>query len=553
MEELISIVIPVYNTEKYLVQCLESLTAQTYPNMQIVLVNDGSTDNSLSICEAYATRYPFIKVYSQENAGQGSARNFGISKCSGSYIMFVDSDDWVDREIVQKLYDNINASDSNIAVCNFMKTYINQFDRYYRLEEKISSGRIVALDQEKDLLNSISVYACGKLIRRKIFDNKALRFPNHFFEDAVMMPIVYVLADKISFIGDALYYYRNRTGSTVNSDKMLADRIYCMTSLIENFKKFGLYDKYREQLKQNIEQRIQINLRMAGNVLRQRYKEFADRQEQTARQLFSDVKVKQNQICVVGSYSLMTIAKVVMNYEADKNIEMYFGRESLISIMGKNGNLNEVRIGHGIPMKNKCLINDFSKRLAQSNPGEFQNTDYVFLDLLEERFDIGVYKGDYFTLSDAFCEVEKDVHMSYTVIRAESEEWFTLWKEACNRFIKRILAYVHPEQVVIVEMKLSEQYVDENGRHDFKEIGKIRECNERLQTCYDYIKQINNAFRVIPVAQMECYVTDADFRHGCFPWHLGNMSYVKIGEYIKEALQNENTKTETAPISYFVD
>ena len=536
MEDLISMIVPVYNTEEYLEECLESLVTQTYRNIEIVLINDGSTDNSLSICEMYASKYPFIKVYSQENAGQGSARNFGISKCSGSYIMFVDSDDWVDREIVQKLYDNINASDSNIAVCNFMKTYIDQFDRYYRLEEKISSGRIVVLNKEKSLLNNISVYACGKLIRREIFDNKALRFPNHFFEDAVMMPIAYVLADKISFVGDALYYYRNRTGSTVNSDKMLDDRIYCMTSLIENFKKFGLYDKYQEQLKQNIEQRIQINLRMAGNALRQRYKDFADKQEQTARQLFPDVKVKQNQICVIGSYNLMTIAKVVMNYEADKNIEMYFGRESLISVMGNNRSLNQVRIGHQVPMKNKCLMNDFSKRLVQFNPGEFQNIDYVFLDLLEERFDIGVYKGDYFTLSDAFCEIEKDVQMSYTVIGAGSEEWFTLWKDACDLFMEKMLTYVRPEQVVIVESKLAEKYVDENGRHDFEEIGKIRECNGRLQTCYDYMKQINTAFRVIPIAQMEYYVTDADFRHGCFPWHLGNMAYVKIGEYIKESL-----------------
>lgn len=536
MEDLISIIIPVYNTEEYLVQCLESLIAQTYRNIEIILINDGSTDNSLSICQEYASRYSFIKVYSQDNAGQGSARNLGIGKCSGDYIMFVDSDDWVDREIVQKLYDNIKVSNSNIAVCNFMKTYIDQFDRYYRLEEKISSGRIVILEEEKNLLNSISVYACGKLIKRDIFEQYLLKFPNHFFEDAVLMPIVYVLADRLSFIGDALYYYRNRTGSTVNSDKMLDDRIYCMTSLIMNFKKYGLYEKYEEQLRQNIEQRIQINLRMARNALNQRYKEFANRQEQAARQLFPDVAVKQNQICVVGSYNLMTIAKVVMNYEADKNIEMYFGREGLISIMGDNGSLNKVSVGHEVPMKHKCLINDFSKRLVQYNPGEFKNIDYVFIDLLEERFDIGVYEGDFFTLSDAFYEVEDDLQISYTVISAESEEWFVLWKKACEQFIKRMLTYVSPQQIVIVESKLTEQYMDQNGRYDFPEIEKIRKCNERLQECYDYMKQINPKFRIIPIEQLECYVTNADFRHGCFPWHLGNMAYSKIGEYIKEAL-----------------
>lgn len=536
MEELVSIIIPVYNTAEYLAPCLESLIAQTYRNIEIVLVNDGSTDSSLAICESYASRYPFIKVYSQENAGQGSARNLGISKCSGSYVMFVDSDDWVDREIVQKLYDDMKASDSSVSVCNYRRTYENQFDRHYKVEEKISPNQVIDLEQERGLLNQISTFTCGKLIKKEIFDKYSLAFQNHYFEDVAMMPVLFVLASRISFIDDALYYYRNRVGSTSNSEKMLDDRICCMKSLVDYFKKYGLYEKYEEQLKQTIEQRMQINLRMAGLALHYRYNDFMDRQEQAARQLFPDVAVKQKKICVIGSYNLMTIAKVVINYEADKNIEMYFGRESLISIMGSNGNLNQVSVGHKIPVKNKCLINDFSKKLMQYNPSEFQDIDYVFIDLLEERFDIGVYKGDYFTVSDAFGEVEDDLQISYSVIHAESEEWYALWEEACVRFTERLLKYVRPEQVVIVESKLTEQYVDENGRYYFSDIEKIRECNKRLQKCYDYMKQINSKFRAIPIEQMECYVTNADFRHGCFSWHLGNMAYGRIGEYIKELL-----------------
>lgn len=536
MEDLISMIVPVYNTEEYLEACLKSLVMQTYRNIEIVLINDGSTDCSLSICEAYASQYSFVKVYSQKNAGQGSARNLGISKCSGDYVMFVDSDDWVEQEIVEKLYVDIMASDSNIAVCNYRKTYQNQFNRYYKVEEKISPNQIVDLKKEKGCLNQISTFPFGKLIKKEIFDKYAIRFPNHFFEDVAMMPILFALAGRISFIDDALYYYRNRTGSTSNSEVKLDDRIRCMKSLIDYFKKYGLYEAYEEQLKQTIEQRVQINLRMAGAVLHQRYKDFAVRQEQVARQLFPDVKIKQNRICVIGSYNLMTIAKVVMNYEADKNVEMYFGRESLISIMGKNGNLNQVRIGHEIPMKNKCLINDFSKRLVQYNPAEFSDIDYVFIDLLEERFDIGVYEGDFFTVSDAFLEAKENTRISYTVIRADSEEWYTLWKEACDRFIERILLYVRPEQVVLVESKLTEQYADQKGRHDFPDIEEIRKCNERLQKCYDYMKQMSSKFRVIPIEQMECYVTNVDFRHGRFPWHLGNMAYGRIGEYIKGLL-----------------
>lgn len=510
------------------------MVKQTYPNIEIILVNDGSTDNSLSICQEYALRYSSIKVYSQNNAGQGSARNLGLNKCRGDYILFVDSDDWVDGEIAQKLYDNIKASHSNIAVCNHSKTYINQFDRHYKVEEKVSPNRVIDLEAEKGMLNMISPFACGKLIKKDIFDRYSLEFPQHFFEDASMMPVVYVLANRISFIDDALYYYRNRADSTVNSSKTLDDRIRCMESLINFFKKYRVYEKYEEQLKQNIEQRIQINLRMAGNALNQRYKEFENRQEQEARRLFPDIIVKQNQICAIGSYNLMTIVKVIMNYEADKNIEMYFGRESLISIMGNNEKLNQISIGHKIPMKNKCLINDFSKKLVQYNPGEFKNVNYVFIDLLEERFDIGVYEGDFFTLSDAFYEVENDLPISYNIIHADSDEWLVLWENACVRFMERMLKYVDPEQIVIVESKLTEQYEDQKGRHYFQDIQNIRKCNKRLQKCYDYMRQINPKFKVIPIEQLECYVTNSDFRHGCFPWHLGNMAYGRIGEYIKE-------------------
>lgn len=536
MEALVSIIVPVYNTEEYLVQCLESLVTQSYRNIEIILVNDGSTDRSLSICKTYASQYPVVKVYSQENAGQGSARNLGLRKCSGEYVTFVDSDDWVDRELVQRLYDSIAVSESRIAVCNYRRTYKNQFDRYYKIEEKISPNQIIDMKRDKELLGQVSTFACGKLIKKEIFDQYALAFPQHFFEDTAMMPVLFVLAGRLSFIDDALYYYRNRSGSTTFSENMLNDRIRSMDSFIGYFKKYGLYEAYEEQLKRMIEQRIQINLRMAGTALHQRYDEFADRQEQTAKRFFPDVPIKQRQICVIGSYNLMTIAKVVMNYESDKNIEMYFGRESLISMRGTNDRLNQISIGHEIPMKNKCLVNDFSKRLMHYNPSEFQDIDHIFIDLLEERFDVGVYEGDHFTVSDAFLEVKDGMPFSYQVISAESEEWNRLWKEACDRFFERILLYVHPDQVVIVESKLTEQYVDENGRHDFNEIEKIRKCNQRLQKCYEYIKSGYPEFKSIPIAQMECYVTNADFRHGCFPWHLGNMSYSRIGDYIKELL-----------------
>ena len=116
--ELISIVVPVYNVEKYIEKCVNSITNQVYNNLEIILVNDGSTDNSGKLCDSLSKLDDRIKVYHKENGGLSDARNYGVERANGKYIGFVDSDDFIDSDMYKTLYDVIKRENADVAECN---------------------------------------------------------------------------------------------------------------------------------------------------------------------------------------------------------------------------------------------------------------------------------------------------------------------------------------------------------------------------------------------------------------------------------------------------
>ena len=123
MEDLISVIVPVYNVEKYLNRCVDSIINQTYKNLEIILVDDGSPDNCGKICDEYAKKDKRIKVIHKENGGQSDARNKGIEIAKGKYVGFVDSDDWIDKNMYEILYKNITKYNCDLSTCNFIRTY----------------------------------------------------------------------------------------------------------------------------------------------------------------------------------------------------------------------------------------------------------------------------------------------------------------------------------------------------------------------------------------------------------------------------------------------
>lgn len=217
-EPIISVIIPAYNVESCICRCLESVKRQSFLNFEAIIVDDGSTDNSFGIAEKYSQTDKRFKVVSQSNRGQGSARNHGMDLARGAYLAFVDSDDWIHEDYLNKLYSAIQNYDADIAVCNAERVWDTGRKKYnngiFRKSEVITNA--------VEYLPGASMSVWDKLYRASIFEG--LRFPENMkFEDLALMPQVIIRAQKIAVIEDSLYYYFWRDGSTTNQKKVSRD------------------------------------------------------------------------------------------------------------------------------------------------------------------------------------------------------------------------------------------------------------------------------------------------------------------------------------------
>lgn len=209
----VSIIVPVFNVENYLKKCIDSLLIQTYNNIEIILIDDGSTDKSGQICDMYASQDSRIKVYHKENSGQSDARNMGLEYAEGDWITFVDSDDYVTMDYVEYLLQLAKDYHSDMSIASF--TYITPRKSINR-----STGEIIAMDSEETIKRMLlddgfDMGVWAKMFRRDLFNK--YRFPSgKIFEDSLITYQVTTEAKKIVFGSKSIYFYVNREDSTVN-------------------------------------------------------------------------------------------------------------------------------------------------------------------------------------------------------------------------------------------------------------------------------------------------------------------------------------------------
>ena len=219
MKELISIIVPVYNVEKYLSKCIESLLYQSYENLEILLIDDGSTDNSLQICKEYAQKDTRIVFIQKQNEGVLKTRNLGIELAKGAYIGFVDADDWIEQEMFEKLYDLIQTTSSDISICN---KYIydditkNKFKEFGGLKHGEYIKEAV-LEQYFSIhpSNAMSRNLYDKLFKADLIrkNYKKVDTRLHYFEDIVLTFFCVLDTTQICKLEEAYYYYRQRQDS----------------------------------------------------------------------------------------------------------------------------------------------------------------------------------------------------------------------------------------------------------------------------------------------------------------------------------------------------
>lgn len=242
----VSIIVPVYNTENYLSTCLNSLLNQTLSDIEIICINDGSTDNSLEILEEYAKKDDRIKIINQENSGVSIARNIAIKVANGEFIGFVDSDDYIDSDFYEKLYNSAIKNNCDISAATIVRKrqYSQKYSVHYidekicnTLEEKIKACQIPDC-----------CYIWNKLYRSELVNNSFFK-EGVYFEDVLWLPEIIKNSNKLVTVSNANYYYRARKGSIVktNSPKKQNDSYIAKKYIIEFFDNNNLLllNKYR--------------------------------------------------------------------------------------------------------------------------------------------------------------------------------------------------------------------------------------------------------------------------------------------------------------------
>lgn len=223
MTELISVIVPVYNTEQYLVECLESILKQTYSNIEVILVDDGSIDSSGNICDQFARNDSRIRVFHKKNEGVAVARNFGIQHSNGEYVVIVDSDDVAVDRMIEVLYTQIKEKNADIAIGNYYiydesdgNFYFYVTDQDYCVEV-LSSQELIDRQEGAWRWNSTAFMLTTFKLYKKVLFNDVSFTHGRRFDDEASTHRLFLRSKKTVFINDNIYLYRRRSGSIMRS------------------------------------------------------------------------------------------------------------------------------------------------------------------------------------------------------------------------------------------------------------------------------------------------------------------------------------------------
>ena len=240
----VSVIVPIYNVEKYLEKCINSLLSQTLEDIQIILVNDGSKDNSGNIAKEYEKNNKDRVIYvEKENGGLSDARNYGLKYATGDFIAFLDSDDYIEKNAYEEMYNKAIEENADYVECDFIWEFPNKIrvDKQYPYKNK------------KEMLSFVRVVAWNKLIKRQLITDNNLEFPKGLrYEDVEFTYKLIPFVNKFAYVNKPFIHYVQREGSIVNvQNERTAEIFTVLDNVIEFYKKNNIYEKYRDELEYN--------------------------------------------------------------------------------------------------------------------------------------------------------------------------------------------------------------------------------------------------------------------------------------------------------------
>lgn len=240
----VSVIVPIYNVEKYLEKCINSLLSQTLEDIQIILVNDGSKDNSGNIAKEYEKNNKDRVIYvEKENGGLSDARNYGLKYATGDFIAFLDSDDYIEKNAYEEMYNKAIEENADYVECDFIWEFPNKIrvDKQYPYKNK------------KEMLSFVRVVAWNKLIKRQLIIDNNLEFPKGLrYEDVEFTYKLIPFINKFAYVDKPFIHYVQREGSIANvQNERTAEIFTVLDNVIEFYKKNNIYEEYRDELEYN--------------------------------------------------------------------------------------------------------------------------------------------------------------------------------------------------------------------------------------------------------------------------------------------------------------
>ena len=251
----ISVIIPIYNCEKYIKECLSSLIKQTFKNFEIICINDGSNDDTLKILKKFEAKDERIIIFNQNNSGPGIARNIGMKKSKGEYLIFLDSDDIFKKTMLEELYIKIKENDSDVVICNSQnfekkKWWKKFYEKNYLINDNIIKQKTFSsLDIEKDFFNLFIWWPWDKLYKKKFIENLGIEYQNlKSSEDLFFIAASVIAAKKISYLDKILINHRIGIKNSVSNSRQKSwDNFYYALKKLKKFiKEKGLYQRFKQ-------------------------------------------------------------------------------------------------------------------------------------------------------------------------------------------------------------------------------------------------------------------------------------------------------------------
>lgn len=523
--KLVSVIVPVYNSEKYMDQCLDSICGQTFQNLEILLVYDKSEDHTLEKCEEWQKKDGRIRIIRNESRkGLGAARNCGLANARGEYIVYADSDDWMEKSYLGILYDEMEKEQADFVSSNAIYI-VSEEDGEKKLHTSSLAGfyHTEALKRVLLLCDFPSVWK--KMIRRKWLIEQKLYQPEIYsYEDWGYAPVLILHAAKIVLLAEPGCYYRksqNCLSSTMSQQKLWEDFIRTCRFFIDRCKRENCFAENADLLRRYILAEFDSREKIAeyGNqAVAQKIRDFE--RDIFIRQMRFDVRLNRKNAVVFGSFSARWEAQASKLFQERLD---HFCFSSLICAMGQTD--REYAVCHPNAFR-KCQVERDLTGELRNRIGNIREPVYFFLDFMEERHGVVAYEdGSYATCSDAFAET--GIRQKGRKIEMGSEEFWEIWKNKCDILIDALRKNPNIQAVILLKNRLCSQVGDLRGTqvNGAAEAVRINGFIEKMENYF--LRNCGEAESVGIPDDMQ--FTDKAFGYGVHPQYMNQAAYVTAG------------------------